>query len=75
MYIYGRLLALLFHIPPPADEEVCNSCVGVSHLSFRRSQLPHRSVNLSFDIANIQNKLTKCPNRVLQIDINKLCVR
>ena len=43
--------------------------------SFCRSQLHHKSVNLSFTIASIKNKLTDfCGNRLLQNDFkNTLC--
>ena len=42
---------------------------------FRRSQLPHKSVNLSFTITRIKNKLTEiCGNWLLQNDVkNTLC--
>jgi len=39
--------------------------------SFRRTQVPHKSVNLSFSVTNTENKLTDlCGNRLLQIDFN-----
>ena len=40
--------------------------------SFCKSQLPHKSANLSFTITNIKNKLTDlCGNRLLQNDSQK----
>ena len=45
-------------------QDICNKClrfisnIYISLKWFCRSQLPHKSVNLSFTITNMQNKLT-----------------
>ena len=40
--------------------------------AFCRTQLPHKSVNLSFTINNIKNRFTDfCGNRMLQIAVEK----